>query len=326
MKKLIFAILVFALILTLASCGAPAPATPSESPGVPQEEHASPADPKLDYPPTVSLTVADVTVVGTEIIDKDKEPTLKVHYDITNKSTGILNLLGTYEIDDHAFQNGEKLTNFTGARDKSPEMQNIDRHIAPGVTARVAKAYKLKDMESEVTLIIPDGKSKDVPDSAIKLDLKNLLPPLPWPEAGVNPPLETEGYIGTEGMIEGSPSAFYIKLLGHEFFENEGDKYIRLRYEFKNEGEKELRAYGLYNYTFQDGVQLGTNDWGNEDMKETDEEKAISTYAQTGEMVVFAHVFKLRSDSPILARMGGVWWKRDATEEPKFIGELIPVE
>jgi hypothetical protein len=288
-------------------------------------------EPTIEYPPVVEGYYADIAIVGTDIFEDGGESLFKVVYDYTNKTEGLLAFAGRRILDADAYQNGEQLASSTSATDGSEETRLPDGHIAPGVTARTAKCYVLLDTEAEVTIVIPPAEGDDV---EIILDPKNLLPQQPRPERkpSLNPPLETENFLGEEHTFEytssGAECAFHIRLLGPEFFEEAGDKYIRIRYEITNsKREDSLRIAGyLRSNVMQDGISLGEPEWENRDLMKTDEDKAISTRLEPDESVIFALVYKLQSDTPVLVQMGDEYWSHNEKISPPYIGGLFPVK
>ena len=334
MKKLLAAILLLGLIFTLTACGggttSPTPtptATTQEPEATPEPE---PEEPTIEYPPISQHGYADIAIVGTEIVEYSDETCLKVVYDMTNTAPGPVNLLGNFSIHIKAYQNDKELTFWLVSADGSEETKNQDRHIAPGATGRVAICYfPLSDLESPVTIEIPKQGSPD--KEYVTLDLNNLLPQLPWPErdASVNPPLETESFLGEETtFVQSNGESYRLKMLDHEFFEHDGDNYIRVRYEFENLNEENtMRISGrLDNYYFQDGIQLGYCEWKNEDLMLTEEDSNVTATVEAGDTLVFAHVFKLWSDSPVVARVGDLWWRNDEEISPPYIGALFTIE
>lgn len=346
MKKLIGAVLAAAMVFSLVACGNSAdrntPATMSAASADTSSEKSestsaqtSTADaPEVEYPPSAKHIDAEIAIVGTEIIEYDGMSYIKVHYDVTNTANSPINLLGTYHIDEELFQNDEEENLVKKLRpiDGSPEMYNMGRNIAPGVTARVACAYELLDVESEVTVVIPGYAAEDLPDTTIILDLQNLLPPLPWPERdpSLNPPLETDSFLGVEGTFSDDNGSFSVKLLGHEFFEDGGEKYIRIHLEMQNiDFTDGIYPVSLDNYTFQDGIDLGYPEWRNDDLIVTEEDEAIKTKIEQGQTLAFAQVFRLQSDSPVLVRIAYDYWSPrgyGSVEISEYVGALIPVE
>ncbi|MDL2218241.1 DUF5067 domain-containing protein [Christensenellaceae bacterium OttesenSCG-928-M15] len=346
MKKLIVMVLVATMVFVLAACGggtgnipAPTLAAPADTPSEKPEPMATPTPtpdaPTVEYPPPAKHIDAEVAIVGTEIIEYEGVPLIKVHYDITNTANCPINLLGNYQIDEELFQNAEEdnLVKKLRPIDGSPEMHNMGRSIAPGVTARVACAYELLDVESEVTVVIPGYAAENIPETSIVLYPQNLLPPLPWPEREprLNPPLETDSLLGEEGVFVEEDGSFSVKLLGHEFFENGGDKYIRLHLQMQNIdfADAIYPRHRLDNYTFQDGIDLGHREWSNDDLIVTEEDEAIKTKIEPGQTLAFAQVFKLQSDSPVLVRIANDYWSPrgyGSVEISEYVGALIPVE
>ena len=341
MKKTIaFLLIVCALLICAAACGvptAPEPA-PADTPApvttpapTPEPTPEPEPEPEVEYPPVVETARADIAIVGTEIYEFDGKFYFKVVFDYTNKTEGMLTLARRYSIGTDAFQNGERLDQKFSVNDGSEELKYPDIHIAPGVTARAATLYELLDTESEVIVKLTGGS----PSQEVTLDPNNLLPQKPWPERNpsLNPPLESENFMGEEFTFEfksgDNERAFHLKLLGHELFEHDGNKYIRVRYEFTAgaKNDSSMLIYGnLNSRVIQDGIMLGEPEWSNPELKLTDEDNAISSRVEPGTTIIFAQVYKLASNSPVLVNIGHEYWDFSYPIAPPYIGGVFNVK
>ena len=267
------------------------PSSNSIEEGIETDDDSSKKDDAPKAIATINWDKAKANFVGAELYDYDGDSVLRLYYDYTNLSDvpdSVFNVLRM-----ELTQNGEELEyTETQAEEVEHLYGNDILSIHPNVTIRAFAEYYLED-ESAVSVKIYDYYEEEDPVE-FELDLAKLpgKPDKEFEIKKIADPSRTDGK-ESSGTYEGD---LEISIDEPEFFEQDGEKAVRVNFTFTNNSEEaDNMQFLAYLAVYQDGIQL--KEINPEDKKESD----VNYYTDTevGATVNTSICFALRTDSPI---------------------------
>ena len=290
-KSTLAILMALLMVLSLAACG-------EEKPADNNAADASKTDKVEGFKETkIELDACTINVLGVEKIKNyDDEPAIRVWFDVTNTSDETCYTNYNYEFT--ATQDGYELTETSADYEMEVDAASTGSlEIRPGVTIRTCEEYNFKEDGGAITIGFNNYYSEEEP-RIIEVDPKNL-PGAPKTEFEIEKVADPQWVkdLKAEGVYDAYDVKYDVKISKCEFTENyDGDKLIRVYYEFKNNAdEEESFSMNITHSAFQDGIELPIS-YAKEKVAEDDN---YSKEVAPGKSVTLSYCYELRTDSPV---------------------------
>ena len=290
LKSTLAILMALLMVFSLVACG--------EKPVTNEPDNAdktSKSDSKQDT--TIELDYCKIEVLGVEeIVDYDEKPAIRVWFDLTNTSEETCYTNYNYEFT--ATQDGYELTETSADYEIAVEAADTSLlEIRPGVKIRTCEEYNFKKDGGTITIGFNNYYSEEEPKT-LQYDPANL-PGAPKDEFVIEKVADPQWVkdLKAEGVYDVYNVKYDIKIEKCEFTEDyEGNKLIRVYYEFKNNNtEEESFSMNVTHGAFQDGIELPIS----YPKEKVAEDENYSVEVEPGKSIKLAYSYKLRTDSPV---------------------------